>query len=363
MNFKKLVFLEKQLLSYWLARKIGFPKILPTNLTLNVTYHCNSRCSTCNIWKKKASELTLDEWVKIFKKYQARVFWLILSGGEPFLRPDLVDLAITGYKYLQPAVINIPTNGILTPIILKKVEAILKGCSNSNIVINFSIDGISKNHDKIRNVPGNFKKLIKSYKKVKKLKQKYSNLTVGLHSVVSRFNIKDIPNLCDYCLKLEPDQYITEIAEQRVELGTMNKNISPTVEQYSDAIDYVLKKIETAKFKGLAKITEALRMEYYKLIVQILQKKAQAIPCYAGLASGQISADGQVWPCCVRADNLGNLRNHDYDFRQIWFSEKAEKARRAIRNKECYCPLASANYTNMLLDVKTLFKITKRLFK
>jgi radical SAM protein with 4Fe4S-binding SPASM domain len=88
-----------------------------------------------------------------------------------------------------------------------------------------------------------------------------------------------------------------------------------------------------------------------------LARQTQVIPCYAGWTSAQIYADGQVWPCCVRADSLGNLRDVGYDFRQVWFSEKAQRVRQSIKDKECHCPLANASYTNMLCHYPTLFKV------
>jgi hypothetical protein len=81
------------------------------------------------------------------------------------------------------------------------------------------------------------------------------------------------------------------------------------------------------------------------------------IACYAGWASAHIYADGTVWPCCVRADKLGNLREHDYDFRRIWFGEKIKEVRRSIAARECHCPLANASYTNLLHHVPTLVQI------
>ena len=77
---------------YKMFRSSGWPKMLPLNLTLNVTYRCPSRCQTCNVWKKNVSELTLDEWEKIFKKMGHSPFWLILSGGEPFLKEGMIEL-------------------------------------------------------------------------------------------------------------------------------------------------------------------------------------------------------------------------------------------------------------------------------
>jgi MoaA/NifB/PqqE/SkfB family radical SAM enzyme len=113
----------------------------------------------------------------------------------------------------------------------------------------------------------------------------------------------------------------------------------------------------------MAKITEAIRVEYYKLVKRILEEKDQVIDCYAGWVSAQIYADGTVWPCCVRADDLGNLRDYNYDFKEIWFGEKIKKVRRSIAAKECHCPLANAMYTNMLHDIPTLARVGAKVFR
>lgn len=363
MKTSTLFKLGTKLPNYWLGRNLGLTKSLPTSLTVNVSYHCNSRCKTCRITSRIVKELSNEEWRKIFKNYNSEVFWLILSGGEPFLKKEIVEIARAGYKYLKPAVINIPTNGLLTNIIPGKVEEICKACPDSDIVINFSMDGVGHDHDRIRGVPGNFKKLMESYRAVKALKKKYKNLTIGIHSVISVFNFKKIPALCDYALSLEPDQYITEIAEERGELKTLGLNITPLLSEYKKAIDYVSKKVSEHKFKGLSKKTESLRISYYNLVKETLKKKTQIIPCYAGWASGQIGADGEVWSCCVRADNMGNLRSHHYNFSEVWWGKKAKEIRKSIKNKECYCPLASASYTNMLFSPKVAISVAKNFFK
>jgi hypothetical protein len=85
------------------------------------------------------------------------------------------------------------------------------------------------------------------------------------------------------------------------------------------------------------------------------------IPCYAGIASVQISPDGEVWSCCIKAKSMGNLRENGYNFKKIFYNAKFEKERKSIKSKECYCPLANAAYTNMLMDIPTLFRVAKRL--
>jgi hypothetical protein len=77
----------------------------------------------------------------------------------------------------------------------------------------------------------------------------------------------------------------------------------------------------------------------------------------AGVASAQIAPNGDVWTCCIRAESMGNLREHDYDFRTVWTTGKAQQLRRSIKAGECHCPLANASYTNMLLHGPTVTKV------
>lgn len=340
---------------YMLFRRFGVPKMMPLNLTLSPSTRCNSRCLTCNIWKKRENELTLEEWDKVLRSLGRTPYWFTLSGGEPFMYRHLVELAQLAYDHCRPGIINIPTNSLLYRQIPAQVGRIAHYCRDSQVIINLSLDGVGEKHDHIRGAPGNFEKFEITYRALRELD--LPNLNIGIHSVISNLNVDDVTELFDYAFGLKPDSYITEIAEERVELGTVGLGITPSAERYAGAIDQLVARVEGNKFHGLARITEAFRLEYYRLVKRILVEKRQVIGCYAGWASAQIYADGTVWPCCVRADNMGRLRDYDYDFRAIWFSSEADRIRRSIYNKECHCPLANAGYTNMLHHLPTLLKV------
>jgi MoaA/NifB/PqqE/SkfB family radical SAM enzyme len=340
---------------YQLSRKFGWPLMLPLNLTITPSPRCNSRCVTCNIWKKQADELSLDEWDEVFRNLGHVPYWVTISGGEPFLNQGIVALCQSLYEHCHPGIINIPTNALLHTTIPEAVEAIARSCSNSQIIVNLSLDGIGEQHDKIRERAGNFEKFEKSYQALKRLQ--CPNLSIGIHSVISTFNVDDVASLYDYAFSLQPDSYITEIAEERAELDTIGLEITPSLEQYSKAMDLLVNRIAEQRFRGISKVTQAFRVEYYHLVKAILARQTQVIPCYAGWTSAHIYADGQVWPCCVRADSLGSLRDVGYVFHKVWFSEKAQKARQSIKNRECHCPLANASYSNMLCHYPTLLKV------
>ncbi len=343
-----------------LYRRFGWPEMLPLNLTLSPSPKCNSRCLTCNIWMKREDELTIDEWDKVLASLGRAPYWFTISGGEPLMYPQVVELAQLAYRHCRPGVINIPSNGILSSI-PDRVERIARSCPESQLIINLSLDGVGQKHDHIRGVPGNFEKLEERLGQLLDLRTRLPNLTVGIHSVVSTFSVGHLDELIAYADKSGADQFITEIAEPRVELDTIGLPITPSPESYAAAIDRLIAYVNGKRFTGMARFTEAFRVEYYRLVKRILDEQDQVIDCYAGWASAQIYADGTVWPCCVRADDLGNLRGHGYDFKKIWFGEKVKQVRRSVAAKECHCPLANATYTNMLHDLPTLARVSAKL--
>jgi len=294
---------------------------------------------------------------RIFRSLGRAPFWITFSGGEPFLRADLPDICRSAYEHCRPGIINIPTNGLLGERIVSAVARICQSCPRTSIVINLSLDHVGEEHDRIRGVPGNFQRAVATYHALRKLAA--PNLTLGIHTVISVFNVADFPRLYRELMELRPDSYITEIAEERVELDTVGTGITPTAEQYAQAIGFLLEEMrrKTPGASPVARIAQAFRREYYRLVVRWLQEQTQIIPCYAGFASAQIAPQGDVWTCCVRAEPIGNLREADYDFRRVWFSPRAEALRRSIRARECHCPLANAAYTNMLHHPPTLLRV------
>ena len=329
--------------------------MLPMSLTLSITYRCNSHCKTCNIHNKTANELSLEEWGKVAETLRGNVFWLTFSGGEPFLRKDIVELIQLFYRHARPSIINIPTNGLLPDIILGAVDRIATSSSKAQIVVNVSIDDIGEQHDMIRGVPGNYDKTVETFRGLKELG--LPNLTVGIHTVISRYNVSNIRQIYEAIKDLAPDSYVTEIAEEREELGTIGTNITPEYATYADAVDYLNEQIKRNSFDNVGAVTKAFRTEYYQMVKKILRERRQVIPCFAGFASAQIAPDGEVWMCCTKAESVGNVRNADYNFKKVWFSEKAHAMRHIIKSGDCFCPLANASYTNILLNPVALSRV------
>lgn len=344
-----------KIFEYKLFRRFGFPLLLPLNLTISVTNRCNLRCQTCNIWKKEVKEFSLDEFNRTFKSISKSPYWVTISGGEPFLREDLEKICGSIYENLSPRILNIATNGILYNSIPQMVEKIVKSSPRMEVILNLSLDGVGDKHDKIRNGKNSFNFALRTYQHLRELS--YPNFTLGIGTVISKFNSGDFGDILDLIEELRPDSFVCEIAEERVELGTVGLDITPSLKEYERILNLLLFRIKRREFSGIPRLTQAFRLVYYDLSKEIILKKKQVIPCYAAFSSAQITPSGEVWACCVKAFSLGDLRKVGYDFKKVWFSEEAEAVRKKIKGRVCYCPLANASYTNILCDFKSLLKV------
>jgi MoaA/NifB/PqqE/SkfB family radical SAM enzyme len=278
------------------------------------------------------------------------------------MRKDIVDICKSLYDHSRPAQINIPTNSLVCRPIAERVAAIADHCRESQLVINLSLDGVGEKHDEVRGIKGNFEKVMLVYRQLRELNR--PNLTIGIHSVISKFNVDHFPELHAFVTtQVRPDSFISEIAEERVELGTIGTGITPSGPDYARAVDMLIDSSSYEAHRGQSRFIQAFRRKYYQLVKQWLESDKQVIPCYAGWASTHIAPNGDVWSCAVRAEPMANLRDHDYDFKKIWFSKLAKPLRRSIRNNECACPLANAAYTSMLASPRTMVSVGTNLLQ
>jgi radical SAM protein with 4Fe4S-binding SPASM domain len=376
MNAKDFVTeLFPKIVKYRLSRLFGLPPALPITLTYAVTYRCNSRCMTCKIWElyrkepeRRQKELDIQEIEKVFASI-GHTYFFNVSGGEPFLRRDMTEIIRLAIKYLSPKIIHIPTNGLMPEIIEREVERMVTHMDEIGyrvpITVKPSLDGVGEEHDRIRGVPGNFKKLMDTVERLKALQKRFPFLIVELGTVISRENMDKIDEISQFAHSLGVESYRNEMAEQRSEFFNFGDPITPSAEEYIQTIEVFSRDIRKnlAGKRRLTKITESLRLVYYDIAIRILKENRQVIPCYGGITNVQINPYGDVWPCCVLGfeQNMGNVREHDYDFKKVFHSEQAKEVRRYIKEGNCSCPLANQAYSNILCHIPSMLKFGKNI--
>jgi len=351
----KTLLLPLKLLIFNISRRLNKTFILPISYTYSITSKCDSKCKTCNIWEQKSSDdLTKEEWKKIIRNIGNAPFWITITGGNQFLRKDLSE--IVGYilKYNRPRIINFPVSGTLPKLVVEQIKKILINTKGKKVklILNMSIDGVNELHDNIRGVKGAFKRTIKTFRDIKKLQKKYPYLIIGTYTVISKYNAKDINKIMAFITNnLKPNYQSIEIAEKSKELFNTKQNFVPIKDISIKVLNNYIRYTDDSKKPSL-KLKNFLRKRYYLVVKETLLRNKELIPCFAGIASIQISSNGRVWQCCTKADIMGDLRKENYDFRKIFFGKKADKIRRKIKREHCFCIHSNPYYTNILSSLR-----------
>lgn len=334
-----------------------FWKRKPIHLTFFLTRRCNARCPFCfylsSDTENYPSELSLDE-IKKISATTDRLLWLAFSGGEIFLRDDLVEITRVFYENNKPAIILFPTNGLLTKIIKEKMEEILKHCQKSTIVVKLSLDGPEHLHDSLRGSKGSFKKTLQTYSALEGLSQKYPNFELGINTVFCSANQDNMDELIEFVNGLRNIRTHTvslirgNVSDKRL------KEIDTA--KYHDTINKLesnlKKKISrTYGFKG-ARIKAAQDILQRRLIYETMIQNRQLLPCYAGRLNLVLTENGDLYPCesFTSIMKMGNVRDYGYDMKKALKTVQAQKVIYSIQNNGCYCTHECYLMTNILFN-------------
>jgi MoaA/NifB/PqqE/SkfB family radical SAM enzyme len=334
---------------YHLQRRLDAAWLLPVSYTVSVTGDCNAGCQTCRIRERRFEQLDLEQYRRVVDSIDQPATWLTVSGGEPFLREDLADLCDLLIEGLGVTWVTLPTNGTLPQRVEQVVERLASTWPDRHFVVNLSIDEIGARNDELRGFDGAWDLALQTLKRLHRLRRR-GNVTLGIHTVISTLNVKRFPEICDQLLDLEPDSYITEVAERRAELDTLHLDITPEPTAYHDAIEHLRARLARRRTSPTGRLVAHLREVYYGDVELVLTGGSMPRPCFAGTASCHILPDGEVISCAVRGESMGRLSEVDFSFPALWHASPAREARRAIRSEGCSCPLANQAYINMALD-------------
>ncbi|MEJ2696186.1 MAG: radical SAM protein [Candidatus Sulfobium sp.] len=331
----------------------------PIHLTFFLTRRCNSRCPFCFYLANadsasRAEELTLDE-IRRISSSLGKLLWLAFSGGEIYLRDDLVDIADTFYVNNRPPIMLFPTNGMLPAIIRDRTERILKNSPRSVVVVKLSLDGIGTCHDEIRDTPGSFSNTMETYCLLAELLDGYSNFELGVNTVFCSENQDKMDSIIDFVGNLHHIKTHT-ISLVRGNLANRElKNVD--FGKYLQAAGRLERKLKTGKsaiyrFRG-AGIKAAQDILQRKLIHRTMMEKKSLLPCYAGRLNLVLNEKGEVFPCEILEESFGNVRDLDYSIEKVIRSVRAEEIRDFIGSGRCYCTHECYFMTNILFNPAT----------
>lgn len=312
-------------------------------LILYVTSNCNFKCRTCFFHANlnQNNDLSFEEFEKISKNL-GRVSILLLSGGEPFLRPDLLEICALFIKNNSPDILYIPTNGFFTEKILDTTESLLKKFPELILSVNPSLDGFAASHDWARGVEGSFDRAMKTIKELVELKKRYPNLQVIVNSVIHQENIPDLKKLAIYLRDFAIDWHAFEILRGESRSSDLKQANAEEIKNMHEFILenrrwYLARSEERGwgvwinRFISLGQLAFTQRLKE-----RVLAGAKWPFLCVAGKDIAAIYPNGDIGQCELLAP-VGNIRNYGYDLKKLLGAAVAVNQRAAIKENRCSC--------------------------
>jgi len=300
----------------------------PFKVILSVTDRCDCRCEACFIWRKpKGDELTPAEvgqalagspWVR----------WLNLTGGEPFLREDFVELVEAAVAALpRLAVLDWPTTGQRTDRILAGTERIAR-LRVPRVFLSVSLEGPPALHDRLRGRAGAFEAMCRTWAGLRAMPGVRAYLGLTLHAD----NEDHVEEALDAVAARVPGTTLEDL----------HVNVLTTSAHYYDNVSTGLRpprglpplvRESLRRREASAAPQDLLEAAYLRRVPDWLVRGRSPVPCRSGSASVFVSARGEVYPCTVYDRRLGSLRERS--LAQILDGEEAAQAREVIARDAC----------------------------
>jgi MoaA/NifB/PqqE/SkfB family radical SAM enzyme len=310
---------------------------MPVYLIHSVTERCNARCTHCFVDKDCGKrELTLEEIAGVCERMGKDLFHVCLSGGEPFLRADLPEIARIYFEKTPAQVIRISTNGFLTDRIVTGTRRLLEHPSCRNVVIEISLDDVGARHDRIRLLERSFERAIETYRALEALQEEYDNFFVNVNVTVCKSNQERLLELYAY---LKNELGIRNIS-MTLTRGTPDDPIERQVDMgnyraFAQTVESDLMQQDVPGYSGLLHgyLVNAQNVLARQRIIETVLSNKFISRCYAGNLSGVLESDGRLRPCELRPEIFGNVREQKFD--ELWQSAQARKFQKDCAG--CYC--------------------------
>ncbi len=317
---------------------------------LFITSKCNSKCRTCFYHDKLNSkdDMSFDE-IKRISETSPKFDKLWLSGGEPFLRKELVEIIKLFYDRNGVRVINLPTNGLLGEKIVDQTARLLAECPELTVHLNFSLDGLGKTHDKVRGIPGSFATTIKTMMSAKKRFGNNPRLLQNVATVITPDGYNELFDLGAYLLKKDlvathffeivrgnpKDPMVKSLTLEQIK--SFRRQVQPLIEMQADNLfkDFAGIKRKFAKFFfiGFIKfVTEVQEANY-------CGPSHWGMDCTAGKTTFVIDHNGDFRSCEMRPP-IGNLRDYGFNLTKALYSEAMKREIEEIgggSRANCWC--------------------------
>ena len=289
----------------------------------NITRLCNLKCTHCYLpagfvdtnefpdGYYRDAELTQSQCFRVIDEI-AEInpnILLILTGGEPLLRPDI--LKISDYAARTGFLVVMGTNGVLL-----NDETVQRMSDHGVAGAGISLDAVDPvNHDKFRGMEGAWEGTMNGVEALKR-----ASLDFLVQTSVTRWNYEEIPQIVDFAYELGAKVFNLYFL---VKTGRGKTVMDITPAQY-EAMLSTLFELQ-AKYRGKM-LVAAKCAPHYKRVIYEQQSDSpflQAYPsgtCPCGIYYCRITPEGDLTPCPYMPVSVGNLKTES--FATLWNQSK-----------------------------------------
>jgi radical SAM protein with 4Fe4S-binding SPASM domain len=271
-------------------------KRLPLSGSLEITFRCNLRCAHCYVGDQRSgdpeqAEMSTAEIERIFDELvDAGCLWLLLTGGEPLVRPDLLQLNRTARR--KGFVVSLFTNGtLITPRIADELA------EYPPFLTEITLYGYTQaTYERVTGIPGSHARCMRG---IELLRER--GLYVRIKTIAMSLNVHELTDMQNFA-----SQMGLEFRFDPMLVAQLDGGKTPLAVRLSPE-EVVKTDLENTK-----------RVEGYKDVYARLGGARSApnrlYSCLAGQSSFHIDPYGKLTPCMVS-------RTQSYDLRQGTFEE------------------------------------------
>lgn len=343
-------------LDVWVARGLerldGRGAVEPLReLHLELTHRCNLKCVMCHHWEMPSKdpdsvrrEMGLEGIRKLVSESRLLrdIEIIALTGGEPWLRPDIDDIIVYLREYFPKASIGVLTNFANTELLRRHLQA-LKRRGVKNLWLGSSLDGLEETHDRMRGRKGAFRGLMETAAMVRR---EFPGMDFSFSFTITPKNYREL--LPSYRLVKEmglwfgAQMVVDHQGLDAPESFTWRKDELVSV---SEQIDEIL--LDICRGEGAMKLLldgrqRESRWLWSRLLYWRYLRKYGRRPerffedCLAGQRYAMFDPEGNLFFCPVNKHRtIGKVGERGFD--SLWTSARAKSERGFVESNKCDC--------------------------
>lgn len=325
----------------------------PSFLILFVTARCNARCPFCFYAQRinrsgieEPEELSLEEFRAISRKC-GRIPYLLISGGEPILRKDLVDVVSCFVENAGVEYVTIPSNGLSPGATVDVFRKLTERYPRVHFRAAFSVDYPDERHDNSRGIDGCLDSLLKAAGGINELKKNRENLSLDVVTVFLPDNSDLHHDLRKWVgEKIGPDNHELHLLREEWP-HPLPEGID--LDEFLEEAENYMRFGRRSETRNLSSFFRGLNDVYISILSKLVRGQ-RVSKCFAGRKITVINEMGDVRLCEFRPEVLGNLRTEGYDLRRILRGSR--DLFRKVNEQKCTCTWECAVSTNIVSSVR-----------